>query len=80
MSEDSLAPIPDEPGQDPDAAEPGPYTDGYGLSGTLDSGYDLDRSAEGADGASAEGADGAAGTGGGDDSMAWEEEAGLGHT
>ena len=75
MSEDSLEPIPDEPGQDPGAAEPGPYTDGYGLSGTLDSGYDLDRSAEGA----AAVADGADGADGGDDSTAEDEEADLGH-
>ena len=72
MSEDSLAPIPDEPGQDPDAAEPGPYTDGYGLSGTLDSGYDLDRPVEGA----VADADVPAG---GDDSITWDEEEGLGH-
>jgi hypothetical protein len=44
MSEDPMAPIPDQPGQDPEAAEPGPWTDGYVLSGTLDSGYDVDRS------------------------------------
>lgn len=41
---DDLEPIPEYPGQDPDAAEPGPWTDGYGLSGTLDSGYEIDRS------------------------------------
>ena len=41
MSEDVSTPIPDEPGQDPDAALQEPVTDGYGLSGTPDSGYDL---------------------------------------
>lgn len=65
MSEDPLDPIPDEPGQDPEAAEPGPYTDGYGLSGTLDSGYDIDRSDEVGDAPGppdgAEGAEGALG-------------------
>ena len=44
--DDDLEPIPEYPGQDPDAAEPGPYTDGYGLSGTVDSGYDIDRSTD----------------------------------
>lgn len=41
MSEDISTPIPDQPGQDPDAVEPGEHTDGYGFSGTLDSGYEL---------------------------------------
>ncbi|WP_199425092.1 hypothetical protein [Actinotalea solisilvae] len=41
MSEDVSTPIPDEPGQDPDAPLAEPVTDGYGLSGTPDSGYDL---------------------------------------
>jgi hypothetical protein len=45
--DDPLAPIPDLPGQDPDAAEPGPWTDGFGLSDTPDSGYDIDRSKDG---------------------------------
>ena len=49
MSEDISSTIPDEPGQDPDAAEPGPYTDGYGLSGSLDSGYELGPDGDGAD-------------------------------
>lgn len=44
--DDPLAPIADEPGQDPSCAEPGPHNDGYGLSGTLDSGYDIDRSGD----------------------------------
>ena len=72
MREEPLAPIPDEPGQDTDAAEPGPWTDGHGLSGSLDSGYDIDRSAdEGADRPDAVG-----GTGSGSDG---EDAADLGH-
>ncbi|WP_188037858.1 hypothetical protein [Actinotalea sp. JY-7885] len=41
MSEDVSTPIPDEPGQDPDAPVQDPVNDGYGFSDSPTSGFDL---------------------------------------
>lgn len=40
-TDDDLTPIPEFPGEDPERGADEPHTDGHGLSGTLDSGYDL---------------------------------------
>ena len=48
MSEDDVStPIPDEPGQDPDAALEEPARDGHGLSDSPHSGYEEERTADG---------------------------------
>lgn len=41
MSEDVSTPVPDQPGQDPEAPQQTPVTDGYGFSDSPDAGYDL---------------------------------------
>ncbi|MDT0164390.1 hypothetical protein Q9R32_02325 [Actinotalea sp. AC32] len=47
MSEDVTVPIPDEPGQDPDAADDLGSTDGHGLSDSPHSGYEEEMEADG---------------------------------
>lgn len=49
MSEDVSTPIPDEPGQDPDAVLDEPGRDGHGLSDSPHSGYEEEMAADGVD-------------------------------
>jgi hypothetical protein len=47
MSEDIINPIPDSPGQDPDAVVDEPFTDSHGLSDSPHPGYEEEMEADG---------------------------------